>query len=342
MWKYLFSTALLLSAILYAQTPRLKRLEKSKSGDYIVLEANKTITLLAIRSISDQALILEEISAPSPKQRPTSWAQWLQGRAPGHTSWTMMEIDLKDTQILECYSFLRSSWISQSPRDSFLATLLQLPLKPVPSEQQRRIGPPPQEGEVDRRQVWVPPFYLEGKRIESASFEVFETQWPQDGSELSGKTICLYFDREALSPLPCWIQIDTGHITASLRAIDSGHNLPASPFRSLPRRAPEFLSAPIRTKNGGLRFSIKSPKYYKEFELFAVDVTSSKEKQIHLITHSLFSKEGEILHLDVDPDSLRESLTPHHKYTWLIMPTTHAASYAELAKPFTWIPQELK
>lgn len=337
MLKYFLSFGLLLSTAFSAEFPLLERLEKAKSGDFVVLEANKTITLLAIRSISEGSLILEEISAPSPKHRPSSWTEWIQSRAPGHTSWSMMEIDLKERQILECYSFTRSAWLSQSPRDSFLATLLHLPLTPVPPERLRRIGPAPHDGEPDRRQIWQPSLFQDGKKIESASFKVFETSWPQDGSELAGKTICLYFDRAALSPLPCWIQIDTGHITASLRSIDSGHHLPPSPFRTLPRRSPEFIGTPIKTKNGGLRISIKSPKYYKEFELFAVDVTN-KERQICPISHLLISREGELIDFDIEPEELRETLIPNHKYTWLIMPTNHSSSYSELTKPFTWLP----
>jgi hypothetical protein len=340
MIRWFLSLCLLASTAIAAapfssQFPLRDRLEKATSGDFIVFEANKTITLLAIRSISEHSMILEEISAPAMKKKPNSWAEWIQAKAPGHTSWSMIEIDLQNKQVLECYSFSRSAWLSQSPQDSFLATLLHLPVTPIAPHNLRRIGSPPPDG-VDHRQIWKPPLFINGEQIENATFQAFEAVWPQDNSELAGKTVSLYFDREVKSPLPCWIQVDTGNITASLRAIDSGHKLPLSPYRSMPRRVPEFLSAPVKSKNG-LRFSIKSPKYYKSFELFAVDVTS-REKQIHLVTHSIVPGEGETLTLQVALEELAQVLQPNHKYTWLIVPTGHNSSYTEFQKPFTWIP----
>jgi hypothetical protein len=320
-----------------SQFPLFERLERAKNGDFVVWEANKTITLLALRSSHEQTLILEEISAPSPKDKSICWAEWLKEGAPGHTSWTMMEINLKDKEILEAYSFSRASWISRSSKDNFLATLLHLPLTPMPREKMRRIGPPPPEGEMDLRKIWVPPLFLDGKQVKLALFDAYETVWPQDGSELAGLTIHLYFDRDVLSPLPCWIQIDTGQITATVRAIDSGHKLPPSFYRTLPRRAPEFMGSPSKTKNGGLRFSIKTPKYYKDFELFALDVTS-QEKEIHLLKTSGTENMNELVNLDVEAEELSSILQPNHKYTWLIIPTTHSESYSELTKPYLWVP----
>jgi len=336
MIKWLLFLCFLTTTAFTNQYPLRERLEKAKSGDFIVFEANKTITLLAIRSISEQSMVLEEISAPAMKKKPNSWAEWIQAKAPGHTSWSMIEIDLQNRQVLECYSFSRGAWLSQSPQDSFLAGLLHLPVTPIEQQNLRRIGSPPQDGEKDRRQIWNPPLIVNGEKVENISFTAYEAVWPQDNSELAGKTVSLYFDSEAKSPLPCWIQVDTGNITASLRAIDSGHKLPLSPYRSMPRRVPEFVTAPVKSKNG-LRFAIKSPKYYKSFELFAVDVTS-REKQIHLITHSLTSGEGETLTLQVDIEELSQVLQPNHKYTWLIVPSGHNSSYTEFQKPFTWVP----
>ena len=316
--------------------PLLQRLEKAKSGDYIVLEAGQTTTLLAIRSLDQESIVLEEISAPSNalKEKPASWAEWVKNKAPGHTSWSMTEIDLKERQILECYSFSRSAWLVQSPQESLLATLLHLPLSSMDPARRRRIGSPPLDGEADHRKIWNPPLVYNGQKLENALFDVFEATWPQDGSDLSGKTVCLYFDRQKHSPLPYWIQVETTHVTASIRAIDSGKNLPAR-FRTLPRRIPEFIGAPVKTKNGGCRLSLKSPKYYKEFELFAIDVTN-REKQIHPITHSLINGDGELITLEVDVKDLNETLQPGHKYTWLLVPIGHSESYTETRKPFTW------
>jgi len=335
MRKWILGFTLCIAALSGGEFLFLERLETAKNGDFIVLEANKTITLLAVRSIKNQKLILEEISAPSQalKKRTGSWADWIQSQAPGHTSWSMMEIDLNDKQIIECYSFSRASWISQ--QDNLLATLLNLPLTPIQTEQRRKIGPVPQEGEPDHRKIWNPPLIVSGEKLESALFDVFEALWPQDGTELSGKKVSLYFDQQKHSPLPYWIQVESSHATASVRAIDSGKNLPTI-FRTLPRRIPEFIAAPIKTKEG-IRLSLKSPKYYKEFELFAIDVTS-KEKEIHPITRSLTSGQGEILNIDISNEELEQVLQPDHKYTWLVVPTGHSESYTESHKPFLWTP----
>ncbi|MDE3045161.1 MAG: hypothetical protein KGJ02_00735 [Verrucomicrobiota bacterium] len=335
MIRWLFVCLLAVSFLQAAEFPLLQRLEKAKTGDYIVLEANQTTTLLAIRALSPRSIVLEEISAPSNvlKKKPASWAEWIKNKAPGHTSWSMVEIDLKDRQILECYSFSRSAWLTQSPQESLIATLLHLPLVPIKADKRRKIGSPPLDGEPDRRQIWNPPLIYNGQKLDNAIFDVYEAEWPRDGSELGGKTVCLYFDRDKHSPLPYWIQVETTHVTASMRAIDSGKNLP-SRFRSLPRRVPEFVGAPVKTKSG-LRLSLKSPKYYKEFELFAVDVTN-REKQIYPIPHSLISGEGELITINVEASELHEMLQSGHKYTWLVVPVGYTESYTETPKPFLW------
>jgi hypothetical protein len=334
MFRLFLALSLFLMPLYGGEYPLLKRLEKAKIGDFTVFEANKTITLLVIRHLSRQSVVLEEISAPSSKVKPGAWSAWIQSKAPGHTSWSMIEMDLLDQSILECYSFNKNAWLPQSPQDNFLATLFHLSLTPVDVTQRRKVGPAPHEGEIDRRKTWNPPLIIEGKKTEHSSFDVFEANWPDDRSELSGKNICLYFDREARTALPSWIQVDTGQVTASLRAIDSGHRLPSSSYRSMPRRVPEFIGSPIKTKNG-LRLLIKSPKYYKSFELFAIDITN-KEKQIHLISHSITEGKGGILNLDIDAEELIQNLQPDHKYTWLIVPPEHSESYSEMQRLFLW------
>jgi hypothetical protein len=193
------------------------------------------------------------------------------------------------------------------------------------------------DNDLDTRKIWTPPLFVEGKQIKPVSFHAYETVWPQDGSEMAGKTMHLYFDRETLSPFPYWIQVDTGQITATLRGVDSGHNLPASSYRTIPKRAPKFLGSPVKTHNGGLRFSIQTPKYYKEFELFAVDVTT-EDKQIHSLGHIVTQHTNESVHLEIEADELKLQLQPNHTYTWLVIPTARGGSYSELTKPFTWIP----
>jgi hypothetical protein len=311
------------------------RLQKAKTGDYIVAEANKMVTLLAIRSLTPTTLVLEEITAPlqNLKNRPTSWPAWIKEKAPGHTSWTMTEIDLATGQVLECYSFSKSAWLQLSQKESLFARLLNLPLQKTAPSEQKKIGPPPLQGESDFRKIWSPPLVFEGKKLEHASFEVFETLWPDDGTDLARQKVSLYFDRENRSPFPFWIQVDTTHLTATVRTIDAGKNLPIV-YRSFPRRVPEFVGQPQKTENG-LKLSLKSPKYYRQFELFAIDITA-KEKQIFPILHSLIRNDEELFTLEIDEDELKQSLQEGHRYTWLLVPVGHHESYAESIKPFVW------
>src|SRR3989344_4760563 len=215
---------LVLSTFLGGSEVMLKqRFCQAKNGDYIVTESNQTFTILAIRSMTPRSLILEEITAPL-KKRPSSWSEWVKAKAPGHSSWSMMEIDLQSGEVLECYSFSRSAWVQFAPSENLVASLLQLPLHSVDSKQRRRIGPPPGDGESDVRKIWHPPLVFEGKTLSKVTFDAFEAKWPADGSELAEKVITLYFDRELQFPLPYWIQVDLSHATSHVRAIDSGHN----------------------------------------------------------------------------------------------------------------------
>jgi hypothetical protein len=316
-------------------SPLLERLEKARPGDFVVFEADQMVSLLAVRAVSCDTLILEEISAPSIalQNKKESWGAWISASAPGHTSWSMVEIDIPSRQIVECYSFSKAAWITVTQQGSLLTTLLQLPLAPIQEERRRKVGPPPQDGEVDRRPAWNPPLVASGELIQNAVFDVFEATWPTDNTELSGKIVSLYFDRAHLSFFPSWVQIENAYAAASLRAIDSGKNLPAL-FRSLPRRVPEFVAPPQKTEQG-IRLCLRSPKYYKTFELFAVD-TTTRQKQLHPIAHQIVHEEGEIVVLEVSAEQLNQILLPDHKYTWLVVPSDHAESYAESARPFSW------
>jgi hypothetical protein len=329
---FLFSCCTFFCSLSGAEFQLKERLEKARPGDFFVAEANKITTLVAIRSITPTTLLLEEITIPE-KKKPASWPAWVKAKAPGHTSWSLIEIDLVEGQILECYSLSRSAWVQLSTKESLFATLMQLPLKPVDSEKRRRIGPAPLSDEPDRRKVWNPPIVIDGKKIENGACDAFETTWPEDGTELSGKTITLYFDSGKKHPFPFWIQIDTSHLAAALRTIDSGNNLP-SQNGALPRRSPEFIGVAQKTETG-LRLTLKSPKYNRQFDLFAVDITNG-EKELAPLSFSLLSSASETVYLDIAEETLDSTLVPGHRYTWLLVPIGHTDSYIELKKPFTW------
>lgn len=313
------------------------RLGKAKNGDYFVIEANKMISLIAIRFSGAETILIEEIGVPAQniasRAEPSFWKDWVKKRAPGHTSWAMIELELETGQVVECYSFSRGGWMEISPGESLFATLLQLPLHLVPQEHRRRIGPPPLHGEADLRQVWEPPLIFEGKKQEGAHFEVFETAWPDDGSELAGKTLLLYFDAESRFPLPFWIQVESTAAMAQVRTLNAGHHF-VSPHRTFPRRVPQFIGSPRRTKTG-LSLHLKSPQYYRQFELYAVDITTGK-REICPVLYSHVDRKKELLTIEVEEEELERVLKKDHRYNWLLVPIGYSESYTETAKAFTW------
>ncbi|HSX13168.1 MAG TPA: hypothetical protein VLE96_01950 [Chlamydiales bacterium] len=203
-----------------------------KSGDYIVTQAGKLFTVVHLRSIDENQLIIEEISGPNSFVT-DSWASWVKNKAPGHTSWSILEIDSKNGQVLDCYSVSKNMHVKISKNESILATLLQLSLVPIQNEDRRRIGPPPLDGEPDFRKIWNPKFVFEKKTNHGTVCDAYTAIWPNDGSEIEGRSITLYFDQAHKIPFPCWIDIETTHVTGRIHVVDSGQNLVSPAFKKI-------------------------------------------------------------------------------------------------------------
>lgn len=227
---------------IYAAPPCLQeKFSESASGDFVVTAQEGHYSLLLIRSISPQRLYLEEVSVPLGHidLKKIDWKGWVEGKAPGHTSWTLYEIDRSSGKLVECFSYSKNGWLYLDESEQFLTRLLFLPLERVPEEQRKKIGPQPLQGETDRRATWNPPLVVEGKKISKPTFEVMKAKWPEDSSRLSLCTVELYFSKEDLSlAFPYWIEIQSPHYAFKVRAIDSGHNL-SSPMRA-PHKKGDF------------------------------------------------------------------------------------------------------
>lgn len=236
---YIVVLSILFTFSLFGTTTTLKnRLEKAKGGEFIVTQKDKILTLLIYhRSMAGNRILLEEISVPkSSISFPINWQEWINNYAPGHHSWTLYEIDSPSGELLSCFSPSKGKWLSISQEASFLPKFLQLPLEEVSDEKRKRIGPALKTDAQDHRQIWAPLLVYEGKSYEKACFEVFETFWPSDHTELSLAHIILYFHKENFSfPFPYWIQIDNGVARSTIRIIDSG-SLLQSIFMDLPTR----------------------------------------------------------------------------------------------------------
>lgn len=204
-------------------------LQRARAGDYVVLCAHKTDTLMLILSKDDERVVIEEIAVPARRRRDqaTGWREWVAQDAPGNTSWVTYEIDLKTGKMGRYYSYTKKGWFEISDADNFLSKILNLSLHRVPEKLCKRVGPKPALGE-DRRPLWHPPVIVEGRMIDGVAFNVWKTRWPKDSSDLSGKTLELYLPQENdkyPSYFPYWLQISGAVGSAKVRMVDSGTNL---------------------------------------------------------------------------------------------------------------------
>lgn len=202
---------------------------KALPGDYVVLALPKTHSLLHIHSKKDNVVNIQEIISPEFSQPSNvDWRQWFIRGAPDHTSWAIYQIDLKTGRINHYYSFTKQNFLEVSEADNFLSKLLNLQFKKIPPKARKKIGPRPTSG-PEWRPLWHPKMIVNGIVIKNVPFEAWQTRWPRDGSDLSGKIVDIYLPigEEYLSYFPHWIQV-SGAVKANVRAIDSGRYLPAT------------------------------------------------------------------------------------------------------------------
>lgn len=231
---------------------RLKeKLARATPGSYLVLEQNKTFTFLHIHDRFDNRITLEEISIPAASfaRRPMNWKVWFESGAPGHTAWTMSQVNLETGIFEETYSFTQKGWIDMSQSNPFLTTLLNLRFHELSQGERRRIGLPPGYSKVDTRPLWNPRLIVDGQIVSNIFFSAYKARWPSDGSDLSRKIIEIYLphsDENTLnwypSYFPFWLEVDGKIGSAKVRVIDSGMNS-QSPKASLPKRVPQLLGA---------------------------------------------------------------------------------------------------
>lgn len=209
-----------------------ERFSSAHAGDFIATEQEGTLSLLFIRSLSPPTLILEEIALPVGQLdlKKMHWQSWLDKRAPGHTSWTLYEIDLPSLKLTESFSVSKNGWLPLDAEGQLLARLLTLPLSPLPNEERRRLGPRLPDEEADHRALWTPPLIIEGKGSPKPDFDVLKALWPEDSTPLSQCTIELYFAKALpCFPFPFWIEVKSPHYALKVRTVDSGKDL-CSPF----------------------------------------------------------------------------------------------------------------
>lgn len=218
-----------LSSSLYSEELLLrKNLQLANPGDFIVISANKTLTLLHVHDKKNQILSIEEIAVPESKRSSAiGWKEWVHQGAPGNTSWVIYDIDLQTGKMLKYYSFTKKNWFDIPEADNFLSKLLNLKFNPIPENARKRIGPKINSG-PELRAIWNPKMIVEGKTIPNVEFDAWRTKWPCDGSDLSSRTIEVFLPKDSkLYPayFPYWLQIHGAIGKAKVRLIDSGSKL---------------------------------------------------------------------------------------------------------------------
>ncbi len=203
-------------------------LQKGQPGDYIVIAANKTDTVLVIQDKKNSLLTIQEIAVPESK-RPSKidWKQWIDQGGKGNISWVRYDIDLKTGKMSHYFSFTKNQWFEIPERDNFLSKLLNLKFSLIPEQARKRMGLRPRAGE-EKRPLWQPQMIIDGQVIKGVPFDAWKTQWPNDGSELSGKVIEVYLpndDQKYPAYFPYWLQISGVIGKANVRMIDSGHHM---------------------------------------------------------------------------------------------------------------------
>ena len=204
-------------------------LKLAKVGDYLVTAQNKNYTILLITNKTDEELSIEEITlSQSRKTGNLSWKEWVKNQAPGHNSWIMYTINLPTGIMQKIFSFTKNDWINLPESQNFFSTLLNLKLNKVDDCERKKIGTPPSGDSRDRRKIWQPPLIVDGTVITGVLFDAWQTRWPSDNSDLSGKVIEVFVPKENdkyPSYFPYWLQISGIIGNAKVRIVDSGNGL---------------------------------------------------------------------------------------------------------------------
>lgn len=317
----------LLPVFLAAEELYLKNLmQTAEPGGYVITEQNKTFTFLHIHDKTTDALVIEEVTIPATSfaRHRIGWKEWFERGGPGHTSWTMSQINLQTGKLEETFSFTHQGWLDLSDSNPFLTTLFNLSFHRIPEDQRRRVGLAPGYGKPDHRPIWHPRLIVEGQLIPNIPFSVWKGRWPSDGSDLARKLIEIYLPYGEAHPnlprfpiyFPYWLEVEGKIGSAKVRIVDSGTGA-SSPKGKLPLR-PFSLIGEGQFLKEGLTFYLNAPSYYREFLILAEETTVFPSKTVSLPCE-IFPYDKKTLTLQIPAEVLKAYLTPGETYRFLIM-----------------------
>jgi hypothetical protein len=315
---------------IFAQNFSFKeKLLESKKGDFIVFEFNKFYCVLCVFDIQDNELILEEITISKDKfEKTTSFKNWLENGAKKNNSWTIYKINLEINKIIDAFSICKNSWIKLTTNESLITGLLDINLTKLSDAQRKKIGPFIVD-QIDKRPPWNPIKIVDSKKIINSKFDVYRSIWPNDSSEFATKLFDIYFSNDF--SFPYFIEINNGNISYIIKAIDSGKNL-KSVIKYFPIKKAEITE--INKEKDCLLIKLSNAKYFKEFNLFAIDY-SKKEKIIHSLEHEIINEKDTIF-LQINLNTLNKIFEKNHKYKFVITPKFHKDIFIESKELFIW------
>lgn len=309
-------------------------LTKAQKGDFVVILQNKSFSLLHILQSEKNSLVIEEISAPIKLKSKIQgdWKKWIQQQAPGHTSWILYELNLKNCYIDQVYSCSQKSWKKNFPQEQIFATLMNLKFTSIPAQRRKKVGPPVPGGMLDDRPFWHPPIFFEGKKVKEIESEAFFSYWPQDGSDLSGKRIEIFLISEQdLVPnyFPIWLQVSDKVGQAKFRLIDSGRELVSS-HQSLPI-PPLEIQAYHFTRSGDLQFLIRSHPSFEHFTVYAKELGTPNCFSVPFEAH--YNPDLKELSIVIQNEILNQKLKLDKFYTLIFEPEEYPHLSIETPKP---------
>jgi len=305
--KYLFLSLILLTAA-YSFSLKEKMLSAEK-GDYVVSKQKNLVSLLFIREKQANHILLEEISTASSliDLETIDWQNWLDQKAPKHTSWLIIDIDLENNKIIECYSPIQKQFIKTDELENFFIKLINLPLTYLEKNQQERLA-----SYHLHQKLWQPPFIYE-KNARPMDFSVYRTKLPKDFEHFPSKTLEMYYDKDNLLFFPTWLQVK-GNFSFIMQTIDGGKNL-ISPITDIPHQKPQF-DAKIYEDTTNVQLYLEKSPYYNECELLALDITQKPKKWITLpFTLKASDKAYQFI---IDRKELKKRFENNHRYLFIL------------------------
>ncbi|NGX28061.1 MAG: hypothetical protein K940chlam1_00234 [Candidatus Anoxychlamydiales bacterium] len=332
MKKYLLIFLIIFSQAFATNSFFKDKLKSSSKNDYIIYEYNQFYSILSVLDKTLDSLVLQEItiSKNTFKKNYISFRKWLQNGGKKSLSWSLYEIDLKTNKIKDAYSVSRNCYINLLNNESLITHLLDLDLKKILDKDRKKIGPPPMRAEVDRRALWQPNKIVDSKKIHKPKLDVYRSIWPNDGSEFASKTFDIYFGNDFA--FPYFIEINNGHISFMIKAIDSGKDL-NTPIKNFPKRDAKITQ--IKKLADSLILSLKDASHFENFNLFAIDLTKKDNKIIHPIEFEI-KKEEDLVFLKMDTKYLNTIFEKNHKYRFAIKPSFQDNIYIESNDLFIW------